>query len=214
MDEIIVRSAACPENPWSPWIALIPPLIWAGLLIGFAGWIGRDTIRSLLKRVDKVNIGGVELQLRDDLEAAAVSRNLDIAAYVLGRAARRLACSSKLTEGAKLLWVDDVPDSIVKESRLLEQAGALITRALSTTDALDKINKENFDLILSDIKRDGDDQAGIKFANKLAERKNPPPIVFYVGTVKSPPPQHAFGITNRPDELLHLVLDSLARSRS
>lgn len=214
MDEIIVRSAACQENHWSAWIALIPNLIWAVLLIGFAAWIGRDAIRALIKRVDKVSIAGIELQLRDDLQAAATARNQDLPGNELTRAARRLAASKDLVEGAKLLWVDDVPDSIVRESRLLEQAGAQITRALSTTAAFDKLNQENFDLILSDINRDGDKQAGIDFAAALAQRKNPPPLIFYVGTVRRPPPEHAFGITNRPDELIHLVLDSLARSRS
>ena len=42
------------------------------------------------------------------------------------------------------------------------------------------------------------------------------PVIFYVGEVderRGPPPGSA-GITNRPDELLHLVLDVLERRRS
>jgi CheY-like chemotaxis protein len=139
---------------------------------------------------------------------------MTIAGDDLGRAARRLASAAKVVEGARLLWVDDTPDSIVQESRLLEQAGAVITRTLSTDEAVNALNRENFDLVLSDIARGDDDQAGLHFADELVARRNSPPIVFYVGAAKWPPPRHAFGIADRPDELVHLVLDSLARTRS
>jgi CheY-like chemotaxis protein len=214
MEEMIIRSAPCMENPWSAWIAVIPHFIWAMLLIAFACWIGRDTFRSLMKRVDKISIAGVELQLREDLEAVATARGQSIPGDELGKAARRLAVSSRWVSGARLLWVDDEPDGIVQESGLFEQAGAHVTRVLSSAEAFDKLNRKNYDLVLSDIKRNGDNTAGTTFANKLAARQNPPPLIFYVGTVEKPWPEDAFGITNRPDELVHLVLDSLARSRS
>jgi hypothetical protein len=38
--------------------------------------------------------------------------------------------------------------------------------------------------------------------------------VFYVGHVEGPCPSSAFGVADRPTELVHLVLDSLARTRS
>lgn len=42
------------------------------------------------------------------------------------------------------------------------------------------------------------------------------PVVFYVGEVdpKKGTPVYAFGLTNRPDELVHLILDILERTRS
>jgi|GEM_PF-843444 len=214
MDELIIRSGTCHEYAWAPWIALIPHLIWAAVVILLACWIGRDTIRSLLRRVSKVNIGGVELQLLGELEAAARARHLQPGSDELGAAARRLADSAKLISGARLLWVDDNPASIVRESRLFEQAGAHITRALSTTEAFHAIDRKNFDLILSDIARGADGHAGIDFADQLATRQNAPPVVFYVGKVEGPCPSGAFGVADRPTELVHLVLDSLARTRS
>ena len=41
------------------------------------------------------------------------------------------------------------------------------------------------------------------------------PIIFYVGRLDASAgvPAGAFGVTNRPDELLQLVLDALARAR-
>lgn len=214
MNEIMVRSGEASGGPWAALLALLPHLLWAGVLLAVLWWVGRDTVRTLLSRVDKLSIAGVELQLRDDLQAAAVARGVTLGNDTLGRAIRRLIASRAIVEGARLLWVDDVPAGIVKESRLLEDAGAVITRALNSGEAIDKLNRENFDLVISDIKRDGDNRAGITFANTLAQRPNAPPLIFYVGTMVPPPPPHAFGITDRPDQLLHLVLDVLARERS
>ena len=47
---------------------------------------------------------------------------------------------------------------------------------------------------------------------KNAENKTTP-VIFYVGVFEPERgvPGQAFGITNRPDELLHLTLDALER---
>lgn len=214
MHEIMVRSGEASGGPWSSLLALLPHLLWAAVVLGVLWWVGRDTIRTLLARVDKVSIAGVELELRDDLQAAAKDRGLTLGNGDLGRAVRRLIASRSIVEGARLLWVDDIPAGIVKESRLLEDAGALITRALSSIEAFDKLDRQNFDLVISDIKRGEEPEAGITFANDLSQRPNAPPLIFYVGNVQPTPVQHAFGITARPDVLLHLVLDVLARERS
>jgi CheY-like chemotaxis protein len=214
MREIMLRSADAPESPWPSLIALLPHVFWALVLVGVLLWIGRDTLRELLRRVDKVSVAGVELELRDDLEAAAAARGQPIGNDAISKAARRLAASTSLTMGARLLWVDDEPAGIVNESRLFEQAGADITRVPTSAEAFAKLDMANYDLVLSDINRGGDDKAGIHFAEALAVRQNAPPLIFYVGTAKRPCPADAFGITDRPDELIHLVLDVLARLRS
>jgi CheY-like chemotaxis protein len=214
MHEIMVRSGEASGGPWVSLLALLPHLLWATIVLGVLWWVGRDTIRTLLARVNKVSVAGVELELRDDLQAAAKDRGLTLGNDALGRAVRRLIASRAIVEGARLLWVDDIPASIVKESRLLEDAGAVITRALSSTEAIDKLDRGNFDLVISDIKLGEDPDAGTKFADNLAGRPNPPPLIFYVSTVLPEPVQNAFGITARPDVLLHLVLDVLARERS
>ncbi|MFC4527761.1 hypothetical protein ISN76_06660 [Dyella halodurans] len=214
MREIMLRSADAPESPWTSLVALLPHVFWALVLVGVLLWIGRDTLRELLGRVDKVSVAGVELELRDDLQAAAAARGKPIGNDAISRVARRLAASVGLTKGARLLWVDDEPTGIVNESRLFEQAGIHITRVATSAEAFAKLDLANYDLVLSDISRDGDDTAGLHFADTLAGRRNAPPLIFYVGSAQRPCPEHAFGITDRPDELIHLVLDALARSRS
>jgi len=65
------------------------------------------------------------------------------------------------------------------------------------------------------MNREGDATAGLKFLEQLRKEKAIPAI-FYVGVIdptKGVPPL-AFGMTNRPDELLHLTLDALERKKA
>jgi len=66
------------------------------------------------------------------------------------------------------------------------------------------------------MKRDGDNQAGLKFLQDYAKHKKRVPVIFYIGhpDPTKPVPLHAFGITHRPDELLHLILDVLERMKA
>jgi hypothetical protein len=69
-------------------------------------------------------------------------------------------------------------------------------------------------LMLSDIARADDPKEGV--AALLAVRSLAPslPVVFYVGHLSSSsPPKGAQGITDEPNELLHLMLDQLERHR-
>lgn len=198
---------------WDQVLAVVPHLIWAAVILGILAWIGRDSLLSALKRINTVSIAGVELQFRDELEAAAASRGIDLSNEEVGRAARRIAASADLLRNSRLLWVDDFPARVAKESRLLEDSGARITQVTSTREALTQLDKENYDLVLSDIRRGDDATAGLALGEALAKRINSPLLIFYVGELQRPTPETAFGITNRPSELLHLVLDALSRMR-
>lgn len=88
--------------------------------------------------------------------------------------------------------------------------------AESTQKALDLLKNRHFDLVISDMARGDNDTAGLNFLRQMREANETIPVIFYVGSVdpaaKGVPPQ-AFGITNRPDELLHLTLDALERRK-
>jgi hypothetical protein len=63
------------------------------------------------------------------------------------------------------------------------------------------------------MERDNDSTAGLTFLQKFRKIDKTTPVIFYVGVFdpgKGVPPE-AFGITNRPDELLHLTIDALER---
>jgi len=73
-----------------------------------------------------------------------------------------------------------------------------------------------YDLVISDMARDDESAAGLKFVEQFCKDDKAAPLIFYVGEYGSEKglPARAFGITNRPDELLHLTLDALERKKS
>lgn len=199
--------------PWEVVVGLVPHLLWAMVAIGLVAWIGPEAIRAALKRLTKVGVAGLELEFRDELEAAAEAQGKTPPPGHIGRASRRLAASEALIRGAKILWVDDEPRNNRFEGRLLEAAGARITQATSTETGLAAAEKTTFDVVISDMARGAEMDAGLRLCRELAVGRHQAPVVLYVGHADKPVPSEAFGITDTPDELVHLVLDALARRR-
>ena len=106
---------------------------------------------------------------------------------------------------------------------MLRSFGALITFAATTDEALHALRTSTeqhqpFDLILSDISRDlpaPDPTAGLTMLPHLREAGFHQPVIFYVGRPEpgAGVPAGAFGLTNRPDQLLQLTIDALSRVR-
>ncbi len=93
--------------------------------------------------------------------------------------------------------------------------GISISLATSTEVALAMLQAEPVHLLISDMERCGDHQAGLQLLTKVRELASRPATIFYTGLVdrERGTPPGAFGIMNRPDELIHLVLDVLERER-
>jgi hypothetical protein len=70
-------------------------------------------------------------------------------------------------------------------------------------------------MILSDMERKGDHKAGVQLISAMRQQRLARPIVFYTSYVDESRgiPAHAFGITARPDYLIHYVIDILERER-
>jgi CheY-like chemotaxis protein len=114
------------------------------------------------------------------------------------------------------LWVDDRPDNNMYERQSLEALGVRFVLALSTDEALDRIAKQHFDVIISDMGRPPDSRAGYTLLDKLRLAGDRTPFVIYAG---SNAPEHkvealqhgALGSTNRANELFRYVLTALGR---
>lgn len=214
MDKLLLETGPpSPPFPWEALLAFLPHLVWAGLVVGVSAWIGPDSIRSALKRLSKVEVGGLEFEFREELEAAVHARGKTSAPGDIGRAARRLAASNPIIRGANILWVDDNARNNNFESQILRSAGAHLTLSASTESAVTEASRVDFDLVISDMKRGDQAYAGLELCRRLASTGHGPPVILYVGHARKPIPPEAFGITDRPDELVHLVLDALARQR-
>ncbi len=126
----------------------------------------------------------------------------------------RVNRNSDIVKNKRILWVDDDITKIKEETEILNELGINVDISTSGVDAIDKLNTLNYDLILSDIMRKEDGDNGLAFAKRVSDEGINTPIIFYISNLereKGTPPAHAFGITNRFDELLHLVVDSFSR---
>ena len=121
-------------------------------------------------------------------------------------------------QGSRILWVDDRPSNNRFERQALEAFGIYIDLSTSTQDALEKIQRQSYDLIISDMGRPPDNRAGYTLLDKLRSDGNKTPFVIYSG---SRAPEHvreaiqhgAFGLTNSPQELVEIVTRALTGSR-
>jgi len=206
-------------------IEITPQLLWFALV----AWVVGRYAPMLLSRLTSFRAGEVEIQLaREALDAAADSvqrQTVQIAekdrqwqvrvpAADKRRALTRAQRCSRLLQGARLLWVDDRPENNNSEATMFSRLGVDIDTARDSTQALELVAAGSYDVIVSDMERDGDPAAGLGFLTDYHHRDGEKvPLVFYVGTLdpSKGTPAGAFGITNRPDELLHLVIDVLDR---
>ncbi len=123
----------------------------------------------------------------------------------------------RLAKSARVLWVDDSPRNNVHEQEAMEALGIDFVISISTEDALSKLKQSNFDVVISDMGRPLDQQAGYTLLDKMRDSGDTTPLVFYAS---SRSPEHiaesrrrgALGCTNRPDELFQYVLAAIERS--
>ena len=127
---------------------------------------------------------------------------------------RRAELVGNVLRGARVLWVDDHPENNAWEHELLRSLGVVIVSVESQRSAVASVRAESFDVVISDIQRDREAVDGIEGASEIQRAMPTLPIVFYVQNLTSTQvPDPASGITNEPNELLHLVLDRLERAR-
>jgi DNA-binding NtrC family response regulator len=96
---------------------------------------------------------------------------------------------------------------------MFSQLKAEVDIAKSSEEALKILSNGRYDLVFSDMVRGEEADAGIRFLEQFRKSDNTTSVVFYIDELDTDKgtPAKAFGITNRPDELLHLALDALER---
>ena len=131
------------------------------------------------------------------------------------RVLRRASFAAEVLHGAQVLWVDDHPSNNLNERQILRSYGVFIDLARSSEEALDMLEETRYDLVISDMGKQGIKDEGLRFLEEMQRSKHARPLIFY--TVYAPETwkkaRAAFGITNRPDQLLHYVIDILERER-
>ena len=129
--------------------------------------------------------------------------------------ARRVARSGQLAAGARILLVNDVPRQMEHVIDLLEKLNIHVDVATSSDEAVAKLGSEFYEVVISDMARDGIDDEGQRLLKRMRTGGMSQHLIFTVGRYQPErgTPPFAFGITNRVDELLNLVFDALERIR-
>ncbi len=137
----------------------------------------------------------------------------DLPEKVQGALLSRITHYKQQEHQVKLLWLDDGPGDDPYEVKILTAMGIGMTVLHHSAEALKLLQQGGYDLLVSDIIRGGKKNEGFRFLDELREKKLALPTIFYISNFDSSRgvPPYAFGITNEPHELIHLILDALER---
>jgi CheY-like chemotaxis protein len=121
----------------------------------------------------------------------------------------------------RILWVDDRPSNNAREIKQLREQGFDVESRTDSSSALEELkqNPGGYDVVITDLKRDFDREAGFKFLRDAGAAAGSKPS-FIVYTLSSNPDldvnarRHgAIGGTNSPIRLFELVNQSMGLAR-
>jgi CheY-like chemotaxis protein len=205
-------------------IAIGPQLV-IFLAVAFLGARYRDSISRLVgNRVTSVSVFGFKVDLQPDQVDEAVKNRAPRTDAVEpsppahhGTSSQLVARANRLADrlnGRTLLWVDDEQENNRTERRMLRSTGIFVETATSNDQALRVLDdpSETISLVISDIRR-ASGESGLDLVQSIAQRPHAPRVVLYIGKVDRdrPAPAGVFGVADRPDDLLNLVMDALDR---
>lgn len=176
-------------------VQLLGVLAWPAVLLLLAARF-REPITDFLRNISQFNVKAL------GIEASVTSKQREQAVAALGAAvvAKHGSASGGSAEAAdfkaisdalptptaqqrlrhsRVLWVDDNPDNNRFERQALEALGIWVEISTSTADGLTRIQAVSYSLIISDMTRDPDPQAGYTLLGKLRERGDQTPFVIY-----------------------------------
>lgn len=185
-------------------------LLYATILIVFLRY-RKSFVEGILPKISGFKAFGIEASfVRDSIEGAARTANkADV--QVSPSLMRRLAHYPR--RPLRILWVDDNPDTVLFESGILQNLGIMVEFAKNSANALEKLAQNPYQLLISDIRRGQKAAEGLDFLAEIRRLNRPQPLIFYVSELDKNKgiPTGAFGITDDPNELIHLVLDTIER---
>jgi CheY-like chemotaxis protein len=214
---------------------LVSVLIWPlalGYMIIRFGPAFRESLRDFFASLTELTLkgGGIEASLkRKQTEAAAAltaaaasQKDMAVTPEAVAHEAQLAAdiVSDSITPSflrrarrSKVLWVDDTPSNNLNERRALEALGVTFTISQSTDDALERFKHDFFDLIISDMRRPGDHQAGITLLETLRASGDRTPFIIYSARLSRDQAKvkGLLAATNRPNELFETVVSELGR---
>jgi formylglycine-generating enzyme required for sulfatase activity/CheY-like chemotaxis protein len=120
---------------------------------------------------------------------------------------------------ACVVWIDDHHDNNRSERALLADEGIRFILADSNDEVLDLIGSGSVDLVISDMSRHNDPEAGLRLLKLLRSRNDDVPVIFYVGNRETEAIGQAVelgatAVINQPADLLKAVQIELAGNKA
>jgi CheY-like chemotaxis protein len=200
---------------WIEVIKISPGLVSALLAVAIVVAYRRE-VRALFARMTKFKALGVEAEFSAKaMDGAIAAQGVQVSQDDRKGALKRLALLAPLLRDTRILWVDDTPASTRNERALLESYGVRVDTFTTSAQAESALRDNKYLLVITDLKREGRDDEGLQFVARTLASKTYVWVIAYVGTDQrgKARPADLFGITNRPDHLMHLVCDVVAREK-
>jgi CheY-like chemotaxis protein len=171
-------------------------------LIAYFGWKtlkdARESVRSMVETEGRVQLArrseellanarvqfeAVEAELRGKIKSLerAIERQ-QAASDVLFKAGSPTGGQPAAPDRKRVLWVDDNPSNNDSIAMLLQGLGAEIEVALSTDQALEKLQRTTYDLIISDMGRNEGRDAGLDLLQQIRLKPDRTPFIIYASS--------------------------------
>ena len=196
-------------------IKIIPSVLWV-IFLAVLLFVFYTPIKNvLIPQLSELKAFGVEAKFIKDELTKASRQNPEIKEKALNQVARRSQRIASIIQGAKLLLVNDIPEQMINLQRILQSLGVVVDVARSTQTAITMMAQTDYDVIVSDMSRNGIPDEGLRFLKESIKRNIYRPTIFTVANFDPSRgvPAYAFGITDRVDEMLNLIFDVLERTR-
>lgn len=171
-----------------------------------------------------------EAKINEAVRVAGPDTSAEVGVAARKSIVDRLQRNADLLARARIVWVDDHPENNTPVIQLLRQYGAAVETPTSNAEALPLMQGSLYDVVISDVARDDEGEnselKGIELAREINARWGQRCILFTTRFNAARLPgftdqqrlalvdemqRSVFGITNRMDEALHLILDVLER---
>lgn len=123
-------------------------------------------------------------------------------------------------QNSRVLWVDDEPSNNEYERTVLRSKGVIFDTVVSTSEAIDQLINETYDLVISDLSRSNSSDSSVIAGEDLLAHEviaqGGPPVVIYGGMnvvmrMQALSDMGASLVTSNQVELINGVLDILGR---
>jgi len=146
-------------------------------VLTFLNWKSRKDIDdAVAKRFDEKIRGKINKEI-EDLMSQLQAKQDDVDRILKDMGVAAIGAAKRVT-GKCVLWVDDHPENNTYESRVLRDSGVKIDEVRSTSDALEMLKRAPYDLIITDMVRERQDD-GITLVDEVRKNNAQVPIVIF-----------------------------------